>query len=59
MGRVAVSGWRLCLPMDLRQVHRLLLRLSYVFLAQLGGMVFLQARVPVHGLGRHGGCGGG
>ncbi|WP_152624857.1 hypothetical protein [Xanthomonas sp. GPE 39] len=59
MGRVAVRRRRLRLPVDLRQVRRLLLRLSHVFLAQLGGMVFLQGRVPVHGRGRHGGRGGG
>ncbi|WP_045760924.1 hypothetical protein [Xanthomonas albilineans] len=54
MGRVAVSGWLLCLPVCLRQVRRLLLRLPYVFLALLDGMLFLLGRVPVHGRGRHG-----
>ncbi len=54
MGRVAVSGWLLCLPVCLRQLHCLLLRLPYVFLALLEGVVFLQARVPVHGQRRRG-----
>ncbi len=54
MGRVAVSGWLLCLPVCLRQVRRLLLRLPYVFLALLDDMLFLLGRVPVHGRRRHG-----
>ncbi|WP_155394438.1 hypothetical protein [Xanthomonas albilineans] len=54
MGRVAVSRWLLCLPVCLRQLHCLLLRLPYVFLALLEGVVFLLARVPVHGRRRHG-----
>ncbi len=54
MGRVAVSRWLLCMPVCLRQVRRLLLRLPYVFLALLDGMLFLLGRVPVHGRRRHG-----
>ncbi|PPU87801.1 hypothetical protein, partial [Xanthomonas albilineans] len=54
MGRVAVSRWLLCLPVCLRQVRRLLLRLLDAFLMLLGGVVFLKARVPVHGRGWHG-----
>ncbi|WP_155393873.1 hypothetical protein [Xanthomonas albilineans] len=54
MDRCAVRRRRLCLPVDLRQVRRLLLRLPYVFLALLEGVVVLQARVPVHGRRRHG-----
>ncbi|PPU91320.1 hypothetical protein XalbCFBP2523_15065 [Xanthomonas albilineans] len=54
MGRGAVSGWLLCLPVGLRQLRCLLLRLPYVFLALLDGMVFLQGRVPVRGRERCG-----
>ncbi len=54
MDRGAVNGWRLCLPVRLRQLHCLLLRLPDVFLALLEGVVVLQARVSVHGRGRHG-----
>ncbi|WP_230599200.1 hypothetical protein, partial [Xanthomonas albilineans] len=54
MGRVAVSGWLLCLPVCLRQVRCVLLRLLDAFLMLLGGVVFLKARAPVHGRGWHG-----